>query len=262
MITSRRNSTVQQYRLALKGRVPDRWVVEGPKLLDEALRSRLELDSVLIEDGCHAWTPERERAVRERGVPVHAVTRNVLEAACEAFTPQGIAALARTPGHELHALFETPAPTLLVVACGVQNPGNLGNLVRNAEAFGASGLIAMEGCAGLFRPGTIRGAMGSLFRLPVIEGWSTHRVLEMLRVHSVSLVALERKATQRLDQAELASPLALAVGSEAHGVPAEVREACRTTVAIPQRDSVESLSVSTAAAIALYELYRRPGGTS
>lgn len=255
-ITSRKNPLVMKYRQAQAGKLATWFVVEGPRLLVEALRANVALDSVLVEEG----TPrdaELSALLHERGLTVVEVTRSVLEVATDAVSPQGTVALAQVPAWSVEDVFGSAETPLLLVAAGVQNPGNLGSLVRSAEAFGADGVIALAGSAQPFRPAVVRGAMGSTFRMPTLHGWSNDQLCEQLARRHVTSIALVPRDGEPLDEASLAGPIALVVGSEAHGIDASLVERCTRLVSIPQSATVESLSVSNAAAIALYELMRR-----
>ena len=254
MITSRKNTTVQTYRAALAGKDAAHWVLEGPRLLDEALRSGVQLVSVLYLAGSPHFEGELKQRCESDGIACHPVTEAVLEVVSETASPQGLAALARTRTTSLEELAHSDRLEHVVVAAGVQNPGNLGTLIRSAEAFGATALVTLEGTAGLYRPATIRGAMGSLFRLPCARVTVLQELIEALKHHTK--IALDPSGNTGLRELEPKTPLALFVGSEAHGLPAELLNVATHRVRIEQRSSVESLSVATAAGIALYEIWK------
>lgn len=256
-ITSRRHPHVATFRAAASGDVEGRMVVEGPRLVEEALRSGLAAELALLREGSGEIPQALARELAARGAQVAEVSAEVLEAATEVKSPQPIAALVATPRWSEAELFPAGRAPLLLVACGIQQPGNLGALLRHGEAFGATGLLALRGSARLHRPAVLRGAMGSLFRLPAWEGLDEAAALALLRSHAVELCAFEVDGALDLCDAPLERPCALLLGSEAHGVPEELARAAAFRVRIPIAPTVDSLGVAAASAIALYEAARR-----
>ncbi|MBK9387540.1 MAG: RNA methyltransferase [Planctomycetes bacterium] len=256
-ITSRRHPHVATFRAAARGDVASRMVVEGPRLVEEALHSRLAPELVLVREGSDEISIRLAQELAARGAAVAEVSAEVLEAATEVKTPQAIAALVATPEWKEEQLFPNSSAALLLVACGIQQPGNLGAILRHGEAFGATGLLALRGSARLHRPAVLRGAMGSLFRLPAREGLTEGEALALLRARGVRLLAFEVEGAVDLHDAPLEQPCALLLGSEAHGVPDELARAADLRVRIPIASTVDSLGVAAASAIALYEAARR-----
>jgi TrmH family RNA methyltransferase len=196
-------------------------------------------------------------ALARHRVPVRAMSADLVGSLSEAETSQGLLALAERPvfaEEQLHA--GTP---LLLVADSVQNPGNLGGLLRTAEAAGASGAYLTGACADAFSWKALRGSMGSAFRLPHLRGLSLDDVLRRLARRGVLVLATAASGERRYDEAELRGPLALVVGGEASGLPAAVLARAAARLRIPLRGPVESLNVGVAAALVLYEAARQRG---
>ncbi|MGH9556968.1 MAG: TrmH family RNA methyltransferase, partial [Terriglobales bacterium] len=149
-----------------------------------------------------------------------------------------------------------PQPPLLLVACGIQDPGNLGTMLRSAEAFGASGVLLGEHTVSALNSKVVRAAAGSLFRLPVLRT-KLAEVIPQLRERGVRLVASSSHRGGRLDQADLSGPLAIFVGSEGAGLPKDVLKQMAEVVAIPHAPQVDSLNAAVAASILLYEASRK-----
>jgi TrmH family RNA methyltransferase len=139
----------------------------------------------------------------------------------------------------------------------VRDPGNLGSLLRTAEAAGATGVVSLRGGADPFRDKALRGSMGSVFRLPVLHGLDAAAVIAFARRHRLQLVIADGGGDRVHTQADLRKPLALVVGAEAAGVPPELLAAADARVRIPLRAPVESLNVAVAAGVLLFEAQRQ-----
>jgi TrmH family RNA methyltransferase len=170
-------------------------------------------------------------------------------------------ALARRPVFEEARLFDdTP---LILVAVGIQNPGNLGGLLRTAEAAGATGVYLTDGCADPCSWKALRGSMGSAFRIPQVRGLSSGAVLDRLEGRGVSVLAATADGETRYDEADLTGPVALAFGAEGAGLPADVARRAAAGLRVPLAAGVESLNVGVAAGLLLFEAARQrgfPGG--
>jgi TrmH family RNA methyltransferase len=167
----------------------------------------------------------------------------------------GILALAEAPVWKEAELF-SGAATLLVVLAGIQDPGNLGAVLRAAEAFGASGVLATKGTVSPFNSKAVRAAAGTLFRLPMLLDLTAAQTLSLLRRNHATLLASAPRGGTPLAGIDVTRPLALALGSEGSGLPRELAEA-GNRVSIPIVAPVESLNVATAAAVMLYEIARQ-----
>jgi RNA methyltransferase, TrmH family len=188
--------------------------------------------------------------------------------------PQGIAALIKVHEHDLQTVL-SPRPALAVVAAAIQDPGNFGTLIRSAEAFGASGVVGIEGTVNHWNPKTVRASAGSIFRLPVLRTNATELLTELRnrQIRVLGLVAPHSEARSgdgdgsgprspiRLQDANLVSPCALFIGNEGAGLPREVLANIDQFVTIPQA-RVESLNAGVAASIALYEAQRQRSALS
>jgi TrmH family RNA methyltransferase len=257
-LTSRANPLYRRLR-ALRDRGGELCLLEGPRLVAEALAAGLA-----VVEG--VATPEAEQApasrgvvsaLRDRGVRVHRVAPALVASLSELETSQGVLALARRPAPDEARVFSgTP---LVLVADGVQNPGNLGALVRTAEAAGATGAILAAGCADPFSWKALRGSMGSAFRLPVARRGEIGREIEALLERGLRVVATAADGDLRYDAADLRGPVAVVVGSEGRGLSPAALERASSRVRIPLAGAVESLNVAAAAALVLFEAARQRG---
>lgn len=218
---------------------------DGIKLLDEALKWNAPLQTVVLSDGVALPPlPEGVRAVRVSGELMRSVS--------PAETPQGALFTARL---SRGALPERLDGKHYLVLDGVQDPGNVGTILRTADAFDCEGVFLVNACADLYNPKTVRATMGAIFRA---RAWSctAAELTALLRRSGVPLYgAALRGDTVPLGDAEL-SRAAVAIGSEGRGLSAEVLSACDQTIRIPMSARCESLNAATAAGIALWEMYR------
>ena len=259
-LRSRDNPLYKRLR-ALKERGGDRelCLLEGPKLVLEALAAGLEVVEAATSPRAEASPAGAAAlsALRGREVPVRRLTAELHASLSEAETSQGILALARRPAVDEERVFRgTP---LVLVADGVQNPGNLGGLLRTAEAAGASGAILTAGCADPFSWKALRGSMGSVFRLPHLRGLGIEPALDLLQARGVTVLATAADGERRYDEADLRGPVALVVGSEGAGLPESVRARATARLRVPLSGPVESLNVGVAVALVLYEAARQRG---
>ncbi len=234
-------------------------LLEGPKLVLEALAAAIAV--IEAAAGTHAEkTPAGRTALEElrrRRVPLRRMSDPLLASLSEVETSQGLLALARRPAFDEERLFRgTP---LLLVADGVQNPGNLGGLLRTAEAAGASGAYLTAGCADPCSWKALRGSMGSAFRLPQVRGLQPEAILDRLRERGVAVLATDPEGETRFDQADLRGPVAILVGAEGSGLGAAALGRAARRLRIPLAPRVESLNVGVAAALVLYEAARQRG---
>lgn len=251
-ITSRSNPKLKQLRRAAsRGTVTESGfaLAESPTLLEEALRSGIEVERVFASERMHATVAKR--LPPHRRIPLHAVTNRLFDQVATTSRSQGVLALVKLPSWDPDVVFEG----LTVVLDGVQDPGNAGAVARSAEAFGASGLVFLKGSASAANPKTLRAAAGSLFRLPTLHGIDAADLIGLARQYKKTIFAAEARGGVPLMEAPVSPGAAVVIGSETHGVtPAILRVA--TPLAIPT-ESVESLNAAVAASVILYEVARR-----
>jgi len=253
-ITSRRNPLVARFRDAAERGSNGLMLLDGAHLLSEALDAGVEVTDVAIANGA-AERPELS-ALRRR-VP-HAVLASdiVIAAMSPARSPSGVVALARRPVERTSGMFSRGTP-LVVIAVDVQDPGNFGALLRSAEAGGATGVIATESGADPFGWKALRGAMGSAFRLPVARVSDGAAAVALARSHGLRVAAAIGRGGTPMSDADLTGPLALVVGGEGSGLLEALVTAADARITIPMTPPVESLNVSVAAALLVFEARRQ-----
>jgi TrmH family RNA methyltransferase len=256
VIRSRSNPLLRRLRALKEKAGGELMLLEGPKLLREALASGVE-----VLEAAAAFRPGRADAarladeLRGRGIPLRLVDERVLASLSEVETSQGILALARRPSFDEERIFRgTP---LVLVAAGIQNPGNLGALLRTAEAAGATGAYLTDGAADPFSWKALRGSMGSAFRLPHRRRITTAEALARLRSHGVAVLAADAAGARPYHDVDLRRPVALLIGPEGAGLAPAVQAQATESVAIPMAEGVESLNASVAAGVLLFEAARQ-----
>jgi RNA methyltransferase, TrmH family len=253
-ITSRQNRLVREFRDVAHGDVEDAMLLDGEHLIEEALASGVTIDVVAFGERL-ATVPLADR-VRRAGTKVVLVTDPVLSAISPVQTPSGAVGLARRPAESLDRVFAR-TPQLVALLHDVQDPGNVGAVVRAAEGCGATGVICSERTADPFGWKALRGAMGSAFRLPVAARQPLDEALAMARSRGLRVFAATARGGTSLPQCDLRGPSAVIFGGEGAGLPAPLVDAADAQLTIPMRPPVESLNVAIAAALVVYEAARQ-----
>lgn len=256
-ISSRQNAVVKDYKDAARGASPDTLLLDGTHLIDEALRAGIRLRHVLVASELleHAEIARLLQLFESRGVPVAAASAAVMDAASPVRSSSPVVALAARPAASTSP-YDTVSP-LVVIVCDMQNPGNVGAIIRVAEAAGASGVVVAGLSADPFGWKALRGSMGSALRLPVTLSSSAHDAVVEARQRDVHVIATVARGGVAPSDAPLARPTALLIGGEGLGLAPDIVAAADSLVSIPMQDPVESLNASVAAAVLLYEARRQ-----
>lgn len=258
-ITSRDNSLLKLARSVRDGKTTDFIFIEGLRLAAEALRSGLSVEAVIVSDELAG--KEKSGAIlaglAEESKRTALVSEKLLESVSYTKTPQGIVVLAARPETGELGFAARQKNALIVVMHRVNNPVNVGAILRTAEAAGASGVIATQNTADPFSPKALRGAMGSAFRLPIWFGPTYEEAISWLARHDIQTVCADVHASRSYEQADWSTPSALIVGPESSGLSREEIAAAKISVRIPMRGPAESLNVAVATGVLLYEAARQ-----
>lgn len=250
VVTSRSNARVKQLRAAFAGqaRLSGGMVaVEGDNLLTEALRSGMVLKTVFVSEG-RELPPHLPRHVE-----VMWLSEEVFASAVETRAPQGVAALLVPPMRQLDDVTENAEP-LILVAAGLQDPGNLGTLVRSAEAFGAAGVLTTPGTVNAWNQKALRASAGSIFRVPVVGvGAEELQQLKQRGVRLMAAVPEDFDSVIAAHAADFTGGCALLIGNEGSGLSEEMLALADVHVTIPCPGHVESLNAAIAGSLLLYE---------
>jgi RNA methyltransferase, TrmH family len=240
--------------------------IEGLRILEEAIRSGLRFSAVFFRESAEDLAG---RLLPQIGAQVETLLLpdNLFDGLVPSESPQGVAALVRLKGFSLGDLIERLAVGPLVVLAGLQDPGNLGTILRSSEAFGSAGVVLGEGTVSPFNSKVVRASAGSVFRLPVVHGQAHGRekstagklgpICEELRAKGVRLIATSSHKGTALDQADLKGAAAIFFGNEGAGLPRDVMARMDEFLSIPHTEQVESINAGVAASIVLYEAARQ-----
>ena len=260
-IASRQNGLVKELRKAFShGEVtPDGSVaIEGIRIIEEAIRSGLRFQAVFFS--------ENARKVATRLLPQIAsqtetlmLPDDVFSSAVSTETPQGVAALVKWKPVKIEDLLEPVDDSLLLIAVGgLQDPGNLGTIIRSAEAFGARGVLLGEKTVSPFNPKVVRASAGSIFREPVLRV-KLGEMVEKMKQSGVRVLATSSHKGKPLHEARFSGPCMIVIGNEGAGLAPEILAQADELMTIPHSEKVESLNAGIAASIILYEAGRQRG---
>jgi TrmH family RNA methyltransferase len=236
--------------LSRTGRAPSGLIaIEGEHLIAEAIRSQLRFATIFLREGYQppfALPSDAETLL---------LPSDVFSSAVATEQPQGIAALVHPPAFSMEALFSGAAPLILVLA-GLQDPGNVGTLLRSAEAFGATGVLLLPGAANPWNPKALRASAGSAFRVPALNA-TEPEALNLFDRHRIPAIAAVAQAGIAVTKAPLAGPCALLIGNEGVGLSKILVSAAKHRVTISTPGNVESLNAAIAGSLLLYEASRQ-----
>jgi TrmH family RNA methyltransferase len=258
IVQSNQNSRLKELRRALAspGRNEKGLAgIEGPNLLEEALRAGLRIPCVFAAQGS-------EHLLESMRVPpdthVLLMRRELLDSALATETPQSVAALVEPPDWTWTDLLGDRKETipLIVAVAGVQDPGNLGTIIRSAEAFGATGVVSLPGTVSAWNPKAVRASAGSIFRVPILAAADTE-AFAWLREAGLRILATTVHGARPADLVDLTGPVSLLIGNEGNGVPADLAARTDGAITISCPGPVESLNAAVATSVLLYETSRQ-----
>jgi RNA methyltransferase, TrmH family len=264
IVQSKQNARLKELRRAFSRAGADGLAaIEGPHLLEEALRAGLRVTTIFLRAG-----EEEVGALGSAdGGPIEIETlfvpAKIFDSVVETETPQRVAALVQMPSWTwADALTgKNGAAPLLVILAGIQDPGNLGTILRSAEAFGATGVVSLPGTVHAWNAKAVRASAGSVFRLPLIAA-SAEACFAQLRAEKVTVWATAARGAGprnlvHVDRAHLERPSALLIGNEGNGISPELATQADGALTIPCPGPVESLNAAVAASVLLYEASRQ-----
>ncbi len=265
IISSRQNPLVQAFKALARTPDPDGrlLLLDGVHLVQEALAAGLRLETVVVSSSSLRTDSEEARlalALEREGVEVVEAPETVCAAISPVTTPSGLTAIGLRPS-PLPGMLPDPlwsaADVFVLAAADVQDPGNVGGLIRTAEAGGVTGALMCGASANPFSWKALRGSMGSAFRLPIVTGLAAHDAIAAMRRHGVTSVAAVARDGADPDAIDWRGRVGLVLGGEGPGLPADVVALCDRRVTIPMTAPVESLNVAAAAAVLIYAARRQ-----
>jgi len=225
-----------------------KFVVEGEHLVEEA-------GDKLIHLIYSADLPVVKKAA-SKGIPAFKVSKKIFGFLTSVETPQGVLAVVKKPEYALKIILKKPDP-LIVFCVEIQDPGNLGAIIRSADAVGAAGVLLSKGTVDLYNQKVIRSSMGSIFHLPVLEVGEAGEEAEKLKAKGLKLIAADTSGKKNYWEAGYGGATAILVGNEGAGLPQNILGICDEVVKIPMPGRAESLNAAMAASIILYEALRQ-----
>ena len=256
-VTGRHNARLKELRMAFRRAevtAAGECAIEGVKLVEEALRHTQQIVTVFFSESARPLAEKLLPQIGERTETL-VLPSDLFKSIVPSEAPQGIAALVKLPHFTAAQLLDRDHAGPLVVVAGLQDPGNLGTILRSAEAFGAAGVFLTEGTVSPYNSKVLRGSSGSIFRLPFTQVASAELIL-LLRSRKIRLLATSSHKGAPLAETNWTLPLAIFIGNEGAGLPREIMHQIDETLMIPQAEPVESLNAGVAASIVLYEAAR------
>ena len=257
-ITSRHNPVVARYRAVARGDADGLLLLDGAHLVDDAIRAGVAIEhaAVDVNAGERDEVARLLASLRSKHIETVSVTAPVMDALSPVRSSSVIVAIARRPSRNADDVYSGPMP-LAVMACGVQDPGNLGAIVRVAEAGGASGVVAVGATADPFGWKALRGSMGSALRLPLHRVDDVFAAIAEARHHGCRVIATVPRNGRSLFDVDLRRPASVLIGGEGAGLADAVVDAADDRISIPMQIPVESLNAAVTAALVVYEARRQ-----
>jgi TrmH family RNA methyltransferase len=233
------------------------FLIEGIRLMEEAVKERVSIEEALYTDRLEETGRGKAlyAAIRRMGIPIYLIPEKTLEAIAETENPQGILAVARQLRWEFEDIAKGRRP--VIVACGLQDPGNLGTIIRTADAGGCGGVITIHDTVDSYNSKVIRATMGSIFRLPVLRVDDPKEAISSLKKGGYQVLATTMHSKTSYLDIDYRRPTAFLIGQEAAGLPKDIMESADIRVFIPMRGGVESLNAAMSAGILIYEAFRQ-----
>ena len=255
MITSTSNVQMKEITALLKKskerKEKKAFVIEGRKMFEEICQDKTKVIKAYFAES-YVNAGYAEEAMKE--VPYEIVADSVFNSMAETVTPQGVLAIVRMPEYSLEDMI-SDAGTLVLLE-NLRDPGNLGTIIRTAEAAGVSGVILSKESVDIYNPKVIRSTMGAVYRVPFLYVDDFLALLQDLRAREMRLLAAHLKGKKTFDKADYSGKVGILIGNEANGLSEEASELANEKVLIPMAGSVESLNAAVAAALLMYEAFR------
>lgn len=260
MITSTSNQQMKQLTALLKKSKERKekglFVVEGTKMVAEAPAQWVQM---IYISQTYESAPEHKdflNSLKKKGIAYEVVADNVFKAISDTQTPQGILALVKIPVYTLEQMLQKDKTHLLILE-SIQDPGNLGTMIRTGEGAGITGIIMNKTTVDLFNPKTIRSTMGSIYRVPFYITENLEETLKFLKENGVNLLAAHLKGTVSYDEADYTTSTGFLIGNEGNGLSDEIADLAAQYIRIPMEGKVESLNAAISATLLMYEANRQ-----
>lgn len=263
IITSTTNQSVKNAKRVRDGKDRAMIFIEGSRLFEEALSSGLTFANTYVTERFYESNESSFKGGKASLPKPIMVSESVLRAMAETPSPQGVIAIANRPAFSLsdieRNLNRRGKLRVVLYLHNISNPANLGAIVRTAEAAGIAGIITSEGSADAFSPASLRGSMGSAFRLPIVEKIDMSAAFELANENQMTIASVDIKGDKSYSEADWTKPRMLVFGAEAHGLPDEILGRADEILTIEMTKPVESLNLAVSCGIILFEAKRQAG---
>ncbi|MCX5725570.1 MAG: 23S rRNA (guanosine(2251)-2'-O)-methyltransferase RlmB [Candidatus Saganbacteria bacterium] len=235
-----------------------KFIVEGPHLVGEALNCFRESKKFPVDFMLYSADAPADilKTARDLGISCFSITEKVMGEISEVETPRGIIAVVSEEEFDLDDVLGGKPP-LIVFCVDVQDPGNLGTIIRTADAVSASGVILSKGTVDLYNPKALRSTIGSIFHLPIVHVENIKETIMALKQSGIKIIAASLDAKKSYYDADLGGPVAIIFGNESKGLGRQIEVLCDGSVKIPMPGKAQSLNVGVSAAVILYEALRQ-----
>lgn len=257
-ITSLSNTAVKEAKLLKNRKYREEkqlFFIEGARFVEEAFEAEAQVEAVFVSEELKNIGSKLSSMIEKATCSKYSVTEKVFREISDTETPQGILAIVGMQKNDLSAAKNGNG--LFVVLDSVRDPGNMGTIIRTADAAGFSGAIACKGCVDVYNPKVLRSTMGSIFHMPVYSGFETTEAIKLLKANGITVYASHLKGNSSIYDVNLTANAAIVIGSEAEGISDETAGAADVLVKIPMPGKAESLNASVAAAVMIFESVRQ-----
>lgn len=257
MITSTSNKKIKELAAMVKknsvGKKKNAYIIEGIRMFSE-----LKAEEILEVFVSESFENENKSLLKNIFPKYETVSDRVFDSISDTKTPQGVLAVAKRKEYTLEGILKNAkAPLSLLILDGLQDPGNLGTLVRAGEGAGISGIIMSENTVDIYNPKVIRSTMGSIFRVPFIYVKDLKEVIDKLNSNGISVYASSLEGAIEYDRPDYKKDTAFIIGNEAAGISKEILDITDKKIKIPMLGEVESLNAAVAGSILMYEAVRQ-----
>lgn len=233
------------------------YLIEGIRFIDEAIKEKVHIKAFFLSDKLPLVRGGEELLSRisTLDIPVYELSDQLLEGLSDTESSQGVVAIIKMEQLALEEVVKDSKR--LVLLEGIQDPGNMGTIIRTADAAGFDGVITLKGCVEIFNPKVLRSTMGSVFHIPVVAQAEMTEVIELLKRNNLTTFAAHLKGEKTIYEADMSKGGVIFVGNEANGLSEELAGLADELVKIPMPGRAESLNASIAAALFMYEMVRK-----
>lgn len=257
-ITSLSNTAVKEAKLLKNRKYREEkqlYFIEGARFVEEAFEAGAQIEAIFVSEEFRHMDDNLPNMLEKSSCNKYTVSEKIFREISDTETPQGILAIIKMQKREL-SVAQTGGG-LFIILDSVRDPGNMGTIIRTADAAGFSGVIVCKGSVDVYNPKVLRSTMGSVFHIPVYTGLETVDVIRLLKADGISVYASHLKGEASIYNVDLSANAALVIGSEAEGISNETAGEADRLVRIPMPGNAESLNASVAAAVMIFESVRQ-----